>query len=288
MARVQNALLGQGQAYMFGTTNPALDIALGGQMGWSVNMVEWVNAQPYVRIDMVPIVMEVPTGFQDLPDSQLWIDAYVALWGTRMSRITGIQSTLTVDVVESAVGRAGEMFEVPSNATMARSQLSTECDEIYGRPIQKYLEAYNNLLIRDPNTGIANINTLSSTTRTDMLADVYSGTILFFEPNPCFAEPQDAVLCCNVFPKGAGDRTMSRELGQVGDKVTLNVEWGCIAQRGYGVLKLAREMMQLINIAGANPTMAVPLVSEASADAQSARRSFQQGVADLAANQVTV
>ena len=160
MARVENALLGQGQAYMFGTTNPALDIALGGQMGWSVNMVEWVNAQPYVRIDMVPIVMEVPTGFQDLPDSQLWIDAYVALWGTRMSRITGIQSTLTVDVVESAVGRAGEMFEVPSNATMARSQLSTECDEIYGRPIQKYLEAYNNLLIRDPNTGIANINTL--------------------------------------------------------------------------------------------------------------------------------
>lgn len=288
MARVENALLGQGQAYMFGTTNPALDIALGGQMGWSVNMVEWVNAQPYVRIDMVPIVMEVPTGFQDLPDSQLWIDAYVALWGTRMSRITGIQSTLTVDVVESAVGRAGEMFEVPSNATMARSQLSTECDEIYGRPIQKYLEAYNNLLIRDPNTGIANINTLSSTTRTDMLADVYSGTILFFEPNPCFAEPQDAVLCCNVFPKGAGDRTMSRELGQGGDKVTLNIEWGCIAQRGYGVLKLAREMMQLINIAGANPTMAVPLVSEASADAQSARRSFQQGVADLAANQVTV
>lgn len=288
MARVQDALLGQGQAYMFGTTNPALDIALGGQMGWSVNMVEWINAQPYVRMDLIPIVLEVPTGFQDLPEPQLWIDAFVAMWGTRMSRITGLNSTVTVEVVESAVGRAGEMFEVPSNTTMARSQLSTEMDEIYGRPIQKFLEAFTSLLLRDANTGVANINTLASSTRTDMLADVYTGTILFIEPNPCFAEPCDAVLCCNVFPKGPGDRTMSREMGAASDKQTLNIEWACIAQRGYGVLKLAREVMATMNIAGANPTMAVPLVSQASADAQSARRSFEQGITTLANSQVSV
>jgi len=245
MARLTDSILGtpdMGIAYGKFSPAPMLDLAYGGQHGWSPNLVEWVSNQAYVRQNLICLVLEVPRLFTLLPDSAKWVQAIKAMMELHVRSIEGFNAGLTVELDEHPVGGAGEFQQEVIDVKRARTEPVLGFVEKYGRPIQNLLETWIRYGLSDPNTKhpLAGIMT---NTPPDMLADWYSMTAIFIEPDPLHARAVQAWLTTNMYPKGTGDITGKRNLTEASELNNLSIEFTGISQYGAGVTAFANQLL---------------------------------------------
>ena len=258
MSRLANAIL-TGQFAALSLT-PMSDLRLGGQNGWAPNLAQFCNSQAYVQRNLVALLIEAPTGFQYLPDPAFMVGALKALIELHPKSISGLARGLETDWVENAVSGGGEMQQDNTNVTRARSVPSFTYIEKYGRPIQMFIEFWITMLLADPDTKVAGITTLPGVKPTDLLADVSTCTILFFEADPSNTTINKAWLTTNSMPKATGDITGKRDLTTAMESSELTVEWTGISQSSLGVRLFAQALLDSINYTNANPNLAPAFV----------------------------
>lgn len=285
MARITGALLGE-KAMAVNANRPMIDIAYGGQFGYSTNLVEWVSNQAYVSRNVIPILMEAPKFFQKMPNPEKWVQILKSLIELRCRSIEGLAATLTVEMDEHPVGGAGEMQEEIINVTRARSQPVFGFVEGYGRPVQTFLEQWITYGGMDPETKYSLLATLDQAPE-DHLADEYTATVMFIEPDPTHKKVNKAFLSTNMFPKGTGDITAKRELTAPGEILNLSIEFSAITQYGFGVNALAQRLLDEINLRNANPYLRPGFVQDIHADVLRAEGGYKKGAEDLGASAVT-
>ena len=253
MARLTDALL-NGKAFSENRNQPMLDLAQGGQFGFSTNLSQWISNQAYVRRNLVCLVIESPKFFEKMPNPTKWVQTLRAVLELHAKSIDGLNAGLTVDVTSTPVGGGGEEQEEFTNVTRARSQPSFSFVEKYGMPIQSFLRDWITYGMMDPDTKFANIGTLApENVPKDMLADWYSCTCLFFEPDPTHRKVVKAWLVTNMFPKSTGDIVGKRDLTSAGETLELSIEFTGIAQYNLGTINFAQKLLDNINITNANP-----------------------------------
>lgn len=260
MSRLADALL-KGQAQSYGRQAPMLDPRFGGQNGYAPNPAQWASNSKYRPSQLNVVVFEAPRAFQELPNGEYYVNTFKALVELHAEKWSGFQSTLEVATTEVAVGGANEMFQTPSKVTRARTQPVCELTDLYGRPIQNFLEDWIYYLIGDPDTQTPMINTISGVRVGDMLNDQYSATILAYTHDPSRTKVDKAWLSVNVFPMGAGDNTAERDLTSAREPGTLSINWAAFTQVGRGVEMLAQAYMDSLNLTNANPMMRKAAVS---------------------------
>jgi len=280
MTRLADALL-SGQAYSSGQTSPMLNLQLGGQFGYSTNLTEWINNQSYVRRNLICMLVEAPSGFQLLNNSDYWVGTLRSLVELHAQTIDGLNQTLTVDFAQTPVGGAGEQHEDFIDVKREKSNVSFRWPEKYGMPIANFLSSWIRLLMMDPETKVAEIATLTGSAPTDMLADRYSATMLFMEPDPTHTKVVKAWLITNMMPRSSGQITGHRDLTQAMETVTHDVEFTGIAQVGAGVRAFAQTMLSGISLSAANPNQRPAFVQAVSADVLSTANSYKAGVETL-------
>ena len=175
--RLANAFM-TGEAQSRGRLTPQLDPRFGGQNGWAMNLDEWPSTTHYMRPNVVCKLLRAPLGFAYL-DSKRYNAALAALFETHMQTWDGLNSTLTVETEETPVGHAGEVFQDVTKVSRARTELSSEVFDLYGRPFQNLLEDWILYLIGDPDTGIPALSMVDGVEVGDWLADMRSATLLF-------------------------------------------------------------------------------------------------------------
>jgi phospholipase C len=121
-------------------------------------------------------------------------------------------------------------------------------------------------LIMDPDSKVPGITTLGNGKVTDLLPDVYSMTVLFFEPDPTFTKVQRAWLIGNMYPTGAGDDTGRRDKTQDGEQLILSITYTGIQQVGYAVNHFAQKILDSMNKTGTNPNQAPAFIDTISPD----------------------
>lgn len=245
---------------------PMLDLKYGGQNGFAPNLAEWGSNQSYVRKPLVCILMEAPKGFQYLPDPAFWVGALKAMLETHAKTIDGFNNELTVEVAETAVSGGGEMQQDPIKVNRSRSKPTFTFVDKYGKPIQTFLREWMSNLIMDADSSVPNIATLAGARPNDLLADMYSFTALFFEPDPTHRHVQKAWLSTNMYPLSSGPDEGKRDLPQQGDTSELSIEFSALTQTGLGVRAMAQTVLNNINFANANPNMRPAFVQSVSAD----------------------
>ena len=278
VARLTDALL-TGQAQSRGRKVPQLDLQYGGVFGYASNTAEWVSMTHYVRQNLVCHLLEAPTGFKELSDPTFYTSALKSLVEVHCKTWDGFTSGLTVEVSETPVGGAGEMFQDITNVTRARTvPVSTHVD-LYGRPIQHLLHDWITYLIGDPDTKVPMLSTIGGKKPNDRLADTYSATMLFYEPDPTHTKIAKAWLCTNMFPKATGDILGKRDLNSPGETLEISIEWTALTQTGRGVEIFAQSIMDTINLANANPYLRKSAVAAISGDVSSsiATRTYKKG-----------
>ena len=273
MARLVDAIIGNA-AYGNGNPSAMLNIGYGGQFGWAPNMAEWISNQAYVQRNIFAVLVEYPKFFDSMPNSTMFVQALKSLIETKPIRIEGLQSGITVEKATHAVGGAGEMQEEVVNSTRARSIPVHTYQDQYGRPIQNFLEFYIQYGMMDPETKSALAATVSGIKPADWLADMYTFTVLYFEPDISMTQVNKAWLTTNMCPESNGDLTGKRDLtSALGLGAELSITFGGITQHGSGVKAFAQNYLTAMNLTNANPSLAAsfvqaidPAVTAANAD----------------------
>lgn len=254
MKRLTDAILGADIAYAQGRQNKMLDLRHGGQMAFAPQLNQITSDQPYVSRPVIALMIAPPAGFEDLPNSEYWIEALRACVETRALKWTGLDSTLNVQVDEtSPVGGAGEMHQDFTNVTRERSNPILSLQELVGLPVKSLFEGWVTNLMMDPNSKIANVATMGK--RKDLiLSDYYGMTCAFIEPDPTHSMVIRSWLCTNMFPSGRlAQSEGSRDLTQAMQHIAYDINFTAITQVGYGVDFYCQQLLDNINIVGANP-----------------------------------
>ncbi len=279
MARLNEAILNN--AYARGKSTMT-DLSYGGMNGYAPNLAEFVSNQNYVRKQLVCLLIEAPRGFQLLPEPQYWVSALKTLVELHPLSIDGFQSGLEVAVSETAVSGGGEMQQDPINVTRARSTPSFNFVDKYGRPIQNFLHEWIVNLIGDPDSKVPAIATIGGQRPTDLLADMYSATMLFYEPDPSHTKVHKAWLTANMFPKGTGEVVGKRDLTTDAETSQFTIDFTGISQTGPGVLAFAQKILDNTNMQYANPNLRPAFVQNIAADVSAITgRGYKAGVEDL-------
>ncbi len=265
MARLTDALL-TGAYNKDANTLPMLDLKYGGQQGWSPNLTEWVSNQAYVTRPVVCILLEAPKMFTVMPDADKWVSSLKSLFEVHARTIDGLTSSITVDTDTHPVGGGGEEQDEVTDVKREKTQPKFTFVEKYGRPVQNLLDFWIRYGLMDPETKFALLGTMNNASVTDLLADWYSATCLFMEPDPIHKKVNKAWITTNMFPKGTGDINGKRDLTSAQEILTLDVDFTGITQTGIGVVSFAQQILDNINITNADPFMKPGFIDKISAD----------------------
>jgi hypothetical protein len=291
MGRIANAILQNTTAFAQGHNNPMLDLQYGGQMGFTPNYTQWVNNQQYIRRNLICLLIEAPLGFQYLPNPDVWVGTLRALVELHATRIEGLNAHLTVDVAETPVGGGGNVQQDVVDVKRERSAPQFTWNEKYGMPVTMFHQGWITNLLMDPDTKFANIATLGSGSTygppPDMLADMYSATMIFIEPDPTHTRVVKSWLVTNMFPLSTGDIVGSRDLTAQADKLDVNIQYAGIAQYGLGVDAFAQQLLTSISIANANPYTVNAFANQIDPNVAATTTGYQNEVATIAVNQVS-
>lgn len=260
----------------------------GGVMGWSPNPTQWINKTGYVRRNLIPIVLRAPAGFAYLPNPDDWYAATRAIFETHPISIEGLNSTLTVAASDTPYGGAGEQFQDPTNVTRERTSPSFTLPDLYGAPVNAYLESWIQYLIMDPETKTALVNTLGSQIPPDMMADIYTMDMLFIEPDPQQSSVIRAWIVYNMFPLSGGEVQGRRDITTDMENMRYTVQMAGFAQIGTGVKAFAQSVLDGMRIAGANPFHRRTYLEGIDADILRAKTGWGNQLQELSDNQVVV
>lgn len=285
--RIGDELLPRGRNFGQGFQNPMADLRRGGQMGYSNNLAELISNQQYIRKNVICLLLEAPTLFQEMDDPDLWVGTLRALVELHPLRITGLTSTVTLEFAETPVGGAGEMQEDVTDAKRERSQVVFTWNEKYGRPVSRFLEAWQRYFIMDADTKFALVNTLVQGP-TDMLMDRFSASMIFIEPDQNHKTVVNAWLGTGMMPRTGGTVEGSRDMTAPGDKLDLEIGFTGVYQNNAGVTAFAQELLDGLSITGANPYTRQSFLDRISADVQAQNLGYGAGVSDLANSTIQV
>lgn len=279
--RVAEALMQDNQAWAAGRQNAMMDLRYGGQMGFSPDLTQWVSNQPYVRRNLICLLLEAPTGFQQMDDPQKWVSTLRSLVELHPLSITGFQAGLVVDQQDTApVGGGGEMHQDFLNVTQQRSTPVFRWNEKYGQPISAFLGMWIKMLMMDPHSKVAGIGTLAAAPA-DMLADRYSATMIFIEPDPTHTKVVKAFLCTNMWPHSNGDINGQRDITASMESPPLDITFSAITQFGAGPDALAQNLLDSINLLNANPSNRPAFVQSINSDVSATNVGYESGVEEL-------
>lgn len=266
-----------------------LDISLlsAGQNGFRTDLRGYVSNAAHVRRNLIAVLVEAPTGFNDLPNPEKYIATLKSLVELHANSIEGLNSTLTVEHVEEAVGGAGEMQETLSNVTRERSTPTFNWTEKEGKPINAIMTSWITNLMMDPETKVPGIMA-TGTTPGDILPDYHSMTVMFIEPDRTHTRVVEAWLCTNMQPKTAGEVVGSRDLTTGGELTQYAVEFTALTQTGVGVRNFAQSYLAELNKPGINPNLSPAFVDQISEDIKAQTDSgYVDSVNDMSSNAIT-
>lgn len=261
-----NKLVMHRNAYAKYIARPMLDLTKGGQFGYSPVVKEWVSNQAYVRRQLIPILLEAPDFFQMMPNPAKWVQTLRALVELHPRTIEGFNAALTVETNDHPVGGAGEMQDEFVDVKRVRTEPKFTFHEKYGMPIQTFLYNWITYGLMDPETKTAMVGTLGARSGNkgypeNMLANWYSMTMLFIEPDPTHRKVVKAWITTNMFPKGTGDIIGKRDLTTGSELLELNIDFTGISQYNLGTIIMAQKILDSINIQNANPFLREAFVS---------------------------
>lgn len=248
---------------------PIIDLKKGGQFGHMMDYAALASATPYVRQNLIAILLEAPRGFQLMDRPEIWRASLKSIIEEQSKSITGLNSTLVIENVEQAVGGAGEQVAAVSNVTREVSRPVHSVNEKYNMSVATFINSWILELMMDPETKYPNIITRGDkrTQLTDHLLDFYGATVLYFEPDPIFKHVIKAWLCYFVRPAEGGVAIEgSRDLTTGKEELTADITMTAVSQIGAGPIALAQKILDSLNPTNANPWQRPANIDQVSAD----------------------
>lgn len=258
---------------------------IGGQFGYATNPSEWLGAQAYLPRNLIPIVLETPRFFKLMPNPEKWVAAWKLFFEKHAKTIEGLKAGLTVENAEHNFGGAGEMFQEVSDVKRERSTLSVSCVEKYGNVWQNFWEKVIMYGMMHPETKTPLSATLAEGPE-DHLADWFTGTIAFIEPDATGKKAMRCWVVVNVGPQSNGpvegklDKTSAFSIKE------LSLEFTALSFYGEGTRVLGQQLLDAIKMTWANPNIRSSFINSVSSDVAAVVKGYQESVTSISESRV--
>lgn len=257
---------------------PQVNLAVDGQYGYQPDHNTYVSNTGYVPQNIIPLLVEAPRGFSMLPDSDQLVATLKSLIETQSKNITGLSRGLTVEAGERQVGGAGHMQRDPNNVTEEQITPTHAYDERYGASISTFWSYVIRNLIADPATKQPGIMNINPDQVDDLLADMYSFTTLYIEPDPLRRKVVHAWMVTNMFPLTSGIIESTRDLTTGQEVPELSIEFTGLPLQSRGVLEFAQARLDEINYVNAGPHQRPSFVDQIQADIKAANNGYAESI----------
>lgn len=229
---------------------PVANAWVGGQNGVMTNPGLYVQNSTYVRRNIVAKVVNFP-GFVDyMPDPSTWRVGIKTMFEVQ-SKIDGLEKGLDANFIEQEIGRTGKKQYDIDKVTEKQSDLTLSLTDKYGQPYKKLLTVWLRYGMDDPETGVPLISIINDNVP-DLLPDMYSATLLCFEPDPLHKYVQNAWLFTNVAPRSNGPDTGNKDLTSNHQSSEMSIGLTSLQQTGFGVIDFAQRELDKLNRKGMN------------------------------------
>lgn len=273
-----------GDGFMLHAKSRTVDLMKGAQNGWMTHPGEYDPNENYVREDIIPVLLNAPRGFNDLPSPELWIGALKVLIEEASKSIEGLNSTLTPEYGEVQFGGGGEIQHSITNMTRTPSEPTHVWDEKRGRFVQNFLEGWGTMLLMDPETKKPGVITLPGNENKDLdLSPSYrSATVIYIEPSADMKTVVNCWLCLNMMPKSFGDNTGKRDLNSAKELLEHSIAFTCISDNSRGSFDIAQKILDDLRLTGINPNNRKALLDGVSADVAAVKAGVLDRIAESA------
>lgn len=222
------------------------------------NQAEWLNATPYVKENIISVMLGYPKFLDWLPNQgREWIGLFKTMLETAPQSIDGLDSSLNMDTDTTPIGGAGDQFEVPTNVTRNQSSVTFTWKERQGEPFGKALDFWISYGIMDPfikrakvlkylvgeNQAKKNAKFITDGEMRMYTPEFYSATMLFFEPGNQFTTVEKAWLGFNMYPKSGRQYTGKRDITTAKETVELSTQFTGIYMTNDAVIQLAQSIL---------------------------------------------
>lgn len=244
-----------------------LDLAQAGPRQYAANIDNLAGNSPFVRRNVIPILIEAPRFFQFMDDPNTMVSALKQLIEVHTRTVTGLNRTLRVTSGEVPTGGSGEVWQTPTNVTRERSNPVHTAPEIQGRSITNFIGTWINWGIADENTKVPLVVTQKNVQAKDYDATFYGMTVLYIEPDPTHTTVVNAILCTNMYPTEQPSYESSMDLaGFGGDTEEVSIPFTATSDVSVGVRLLAQKILNDLDVRGLNPNDTQILLQDISAD----------------------
>lgn len=267
-----------------GLVAPMVNGFVGGQNGPLTDNGRYVQNASYVKRQLICRVVEFPLWTKYMPDPQPWRTGIKTFFEVQ-SKIDGLQKGLTAEFTEQEIGRTGKrQFDI-SKVTEAQSDINHSLTDKYGQPYKQLLSVWMRYGMMDPETGIPLISVINEEVP-DLLPDMYSATVLYFEPDPLYRYVQNAWLQTNMAPRGNGQDEGSKDLTAGGQTSEMSIGFTSLQQTGYGVVAFAQSELDKMNREGLNPLTRKAFIEAVDQDVEATKGGYYDQSEDLKAQQM--
>lgn len=231
-----------------------LNLAHGGQWGEQIRPEALVNSTLYVRQNIIGVLLESPYGFDYAKNPSAYHRSLKAIMELHSREISGLNSTLNVDVVQQDSSGAGEQISAVSDVKREVSTPTHSMVELYNKPITTFWNSFITDYMLDPETKMPNILVYATTRPTDMLMDFNSFTMLYWEPDPTYSFPIHAWLCRNMMPNGSGPQIQgSSNRTAAKEDLVIEMTFTAHTEQNAGVMQLAASLMAKMKSSASTP-----------------------------------
>ena len=254
-------------------------------MGSLIDVGKYVQNAHYVRKNLMVRVVEYPRWISYMPNPQPYREA-IKSWFETQTKVDGLNKALTAEFVRTPIGPSGHQQADFSKSVEAQSVITHTGVEKYGRYFRTLFEHWIRFGMGDHLSGVPLVSIFNPEV-TDALPDLYSCSVIYFEPDPLHKYVQDAFLVTNMAPESAGPDDYRKDPEAAGETVELPIQFTGLQQTSYGVKLWAQELLDQTNRGGFNSIAQRSVRTAIDADVQATRGGWNDGAAEKAASTVS-
>lgn len=212
---------------------------------------KFVTNASRLRRNVIPRVMEFPRWVDFMPNPSVWrmaIKSFIEVHTT----VTGLDKTLNAEYVTTQQGRNNRQQYEAGLVTEAISSITHTTPDKDGKVFQNMLMAWLIYGVCDPNTGHPGIAALNPNVP-DFLPDMYSMTVLYFEPDAYLRKPVNAWWMTNMAPETAGQDIGEKDPNAGPQINELSINFTGQQWTGWGAMAAAEKELERMKLYGLRP-----------------------------------
>lgn len=219
-----------------------------GTYGFMPNHRAWGHLAYQTKQNLHVFVLDYPRGFDDLPDTERWIEAYNALLTDLPTSIEGFNWTQSPEFSEVEVGGTGDSHHVLTGMKYSPTEISTPVYERHGYPIYNFIKGMWDLLGMEVDTKRPGVAALPGNEGKDIIItnDYRGGVVIAFEADEAMRKVHKAQIVYNVYPKDGLESTGKRDINSSKELVQYSLTWTGTAVRDRGAIRVAELLLQML------------------------------------------